>query len=303
MSLRGPAWKAAGAILSAAIVVAPLPAHAADPAPAPGLEWSSDWPRFRWWEYGGTVLVEGASLYVRWYRPPPAQERWQGSNAFDDTIRGWLRAGTPAGRQLAGEVSDQVALGGMLAPYVVDLPVAVLVHRRVGVGWQMLMMDFEATAVANFANNLLFYEAGRARPDARDCAADATYDPLCNIGGNASFPSGHTVTVATAAGLTCVHHHYLPLYGNATADAAACGVMALATLTTGVTRIMSDRHFTTDVLVGAAIGFGSGYGLPWLLHYRTPHGGDARPANEGGVAVVPFGGPGGSVGLGLIGFR
>jgi membrane-associated phospholipid phosphatase len=40
----------------------------------------------------------------------------------------------------------------------------------------------------------------------------------------------------------------------------------------GVLRIMGDRHYATDVLTGAAIGFGFGYGVPTLLHYvaRVP---------------------------------
>jgi membrane-associated phospholipid phosphatase len=35
----------------------------------------------------------------------------------------------------------------------------------------------------------------------------------------------------------------------------------------GLLRIVGDRHYATDVLAGAAIGFGFGYGMPTLLHY------------------------------------
>ena len=35
-----------------------------------------------------------------------------------------------------------------------------------------------------------------------------------------------------------------------------------------VLRVSSDNHYLTDVMLGAALGIGSGYFLPWFLHYR-----------------------------------
>jgi membrane-associated phospholipid phosphatase len=160
-------------------------------------------------------------------------------------------------------------------------------------------MNLEANAVAGFINNALFYQVGRGRPSYVGCAADPGYDPLCGgTGNNASFPSGHVLGIATAAGLTCVHHRYLPLYGHPAADAGACALMSLATVITGATRVIADRHYASDVAVGATIGFLGGYGLPWLLHYRT--GADAeRPATRH-VFLLPFAG-GRSVGIGVAG--
>ena len=76
-----------------------------------------------------------------------------------------------------------------------------------------------------------------------------------------------------------MHHAHLPLYGSAAGDAAACAVALLAAGTTGTLRVVSDNHYASDVLLGAAIGLGSGLGLPWLLHYRggaTQASSDAR---------------------------
>jgi hypothetical protein len=98
------------------------------------------------------------------------------------------------------------------------------------------------------------------------------------------------LTIATAAGLVCVHHRYLPIYDSDAADAGACALLSAATVATGVARIMADRHFASDVIAGGAIGFGSGYGLPWLLHYRYgrgPEGGRQARA----VALLPLAGP------------
>jgi membrane-associated phospholipid phosphatase len=137
---------------------------------------------------------------------------------------------------------------------------------------------------------------GRGRPGLDDCRANPNYDVLCGMAeNNVSFPSGHTLTIATAAGLTCVHHRYLPLYGSVAADRGACAFATALTVATAVARLMSDRHFASDTLIGGAIGFGSGYGLPWLLHYRGGLEPEARH-----VAVTPWAGPRGA-GLGLVG--
>jgi hypothetical protein len=34
----------------------------------------------------------------------------------------------------------------------------------------------------------------------------------------------------------------------------------------GMFRIIGDRHYATDVIVGSAMGFSLGYIYPWLLH-------------------------------------
>jgi membrane-associated phospholipid phosphatase len=281
------AWLAAAPETARATEAPPVQTEAARPGRA-RVEWSPRWPRFRAWEYGGTAVLGAASLYLYRYQPPPAEAKWQGENAFDDAFRGWLRADTREGRELAGTVSDVLWLGGSAVPYVVDLPVILLAHREPRVAWQVLMMDLEANAVAGFINNALFYEVGRGRPSYRSCAADPGYDQLCgSTGNNAAFPSGHTLGIATAAGLTCVHHHYLPLYGHPAADGGACALMSVATVVTAATRVVADRHYASDSIAGAAIGFAAGYGLPWLLHYRSGLGAAAF-AGAAGPVVVPF---------------
>jgi len=271
-------------------------------APVPRVEWRPEWPRFRPWEYAASAAMGATSWYVRNYRLAPQEPRWQGPNWFDDTLRGWLRADTPDGRHLSQYASDRLTELGYMLPFAVDVPAALLVHHQPGVAWQLLMMNLEAFAVAGLLNNILFYEVGRARPSAQDCAADPSYDVLCGIGNNASLPSGHTLTVATGAGLTCVHHRYLPLYGGAAVDAGACAAMVVATLATATTRIMADRHYATDDLVGIAIGFGSGYGLPWLLHYRQGNpNGHTEATGPSAVTVAPFHAKG-TLGLSLVGF-
>lgn len=288
------------------------PVPVADPAPraspppgagpGPGVRWREEWPRFRAWEYAGTAVAAATSWYVRHYRPPPAQAKWQGDNWFDDTIRGWLRADTLAGRHDSQYASDRLAELGYVFPLGVDLVVVLAAHGQLQLTWQMLMMDLEAFAVSGLINNVLFYQVGRGRPSAHDCAVNPSYDDLCAIGSNASFPSGHAMTIATGAGLACVHHRYLPLFGASWADASACGFMVAATVAMAATRVMADRHYASDNLVGIAVGFGTGYGLPWLLHYR--YGAGTSPATgtdtSRSLTLVPIGSHKGG-GLGLVG--
>jgi membrane-associated phospholipid phosphatase len=80
--------------------------------------------------------------------------------------------------------------------------------------------------------------------------------------------SGHSTASFTLAGLTCIHHAYLPLYGGGAPDALACaGSMAAAT-TVAMMRVVSDQHYLSDVIIGSAFGALAGVGMPWLLHYR-----------------------------------
>jgi membrane-associated phospholipid phosphatase len=129
-------------------------------------------------------------------------------------------------------------------------------------------MNAQAFSMNILVATLLFKAAARARPPYEQCTADSSFDPFCDRGSFASFPSSHTSTAFTAAGLTCIHHANLPLYGGEPWDTAACvGSLVLATAT-GLFRVIGDRHYLSDVLVGAAIGFALGYVYPWLLHYR-----------------------------------
>lgn len=73
-----------------------------------------------------------------------------------------------------------------------------------------------------------------------------------------SFPSGHTATAFCGAELTRIE------YGNAYGAAA----YAFA-VTTGVLRVVNNRHWCNDVLAGAGIGFLSAHVGYWLMPYES----------------------------------
>jgi membrane-associated phospholipid phosphatase len=82
-----------------------------------------------------------------------------------------------------------------------------------------------------------------------------------------SFPSGHTSRSFSAA--ATVFNRYGASYG--------IPAFALASLV-GVARVQAKKHFWSDVLVGAAIGTGSGF----LLTHK-------RPQSDRTASFIPWG--------------
>ena len=110
---------------------------------------------------------------------------------------------------------------------------------------RMLASDALSVAVMSAAVNGVKYSVGRLRPDGSR---------------HNSFPSGHTATAFMTA--TMLHKEYgwkSPWFSIGGYTAAAV---------TGVSRLMNNRHWMTDVMAGAAIGIGSvhlGYYLSDLI--------------------------------------
>lgn len=264
-------------------------------APAAGAQtaefgWDPRWPKFRPAEYVLTG-VTGSAAVVLYFGVRDAQTpRLTGGILFDEYFRDTLRLRAPAQRDVARTVSDWTAISAMAWAFAVDSLVVPLARGSAELSGQLLLMDAEAFSVSTLITTLIFKTVARARPSYADCARDPNYDPLCKLHATGSFPSGHTNSAFTAAGLSCAHHLHVPLYGDRLADALACaGTLTLAA-TTGTLRVVGDRHYATDVLVGALIGFGVGYGLPMLLHYGNASSGtSSASATQPLERVVPLG--------------
>jgi membrane-associated phospholipid phosphatase len=114
----------------------------------------------------------------------------------------------------------------------------------------------------------LYDSVGRARPSYEDCQKDPRFVG-CTTSPTASFPSGHTAEAFAAAGMSCANHLYVPIYYYRSLDVLACVRDVTLATTESLLRVIGDRHYMTDVLAGATIGFSIGYFLPTLLHYRA----------------------------------
>ena len=167
--------------------------------------------------------------------------------------------GTADGVEMVGS-PGAIVVGGSL--YAVGL----IARKRsvADVGWHTL----EALAVSSQVTDLLKGLFGRSRPYAADGnARDFDFGAGFGSGVRRSFPSGHTSMAFTFASVLAeetshrwprAHRFIAPL-----AYATATGV--------GLARMYNDKHWASDVALGAAIGTLSG-----KLVVRYAHG---RPRN------------------------
>jgi membrane-associated phospholipid phosphatase len=260
------------AVLGAALTLVEGEARAEEPH---RLEWT--YPRFRPVEYVAAGLATGAGLYLEGATRGNPDNQLRGGILLDEVTRDVLVAGSADTRDTVATVSDYLWHSTQYFP-VLDSLITPLVSDRgnLDVAMQMTLINWQVQGVAFLITRATHRVIGRSRPVRVGCADDETYDPICaedpRIGATASFLSGHTSMAFAGAALTCSHHISLPLYGGNAADAGICALTLVSASTIGVLRIVSDRHWWTDVMAGAGVGLATGFGLPFLLHYthRTP---------------------------------
>jgi membrane-associated phospholipid phosphatase len=265
-------WGVGLATALAALAVTP------DARAEESVAWNPEWPRFRKAEIAftaGMTLQFAAANFLY----PQLENTWSGGILFDDAARNALRLETRSARDTAQKVGDAIYYGLVAYPLVVDTAVVTWgIHGADDVALQMLAMNLETYAfvgaVARTAEKF-----GRERPSTAECEKDPEYSAKCGDGGagSQSLLSGHSAAAFAGAGLMCAHHTNLPLYGGGAPDIAACALGLTAATTVGTLRVMSDDHYATDVVLGAALGLFGGYGMPMLLHYGFG-GDDAKPS-------------------------
>jgi membrane-associated phospholipid phosphatase len=290
--------------LLALLVLRPSPALAADPDT---VEWSPDWRRVHVAEAVATIALTVADTEIDTQIPYPSHADWHGGILFDNWARSVFRGRTLSAQRTASDASDLMYKVGSLVPLVVDDFFATLsVHENADVALQMLFIDLEAFSVSGLVSLTAEHAVGRARPYTEDCNLRDSSGNLLHQCGTAndarSFYSGHATATATTAGLVCVAHQHLPLFGGGFADLAPCLLMIGVSLTTGVLRLVYDEHWASDVMTGWAVGAASGYLLPAALHYGF---GGKRPPGEivaGELRALPTLLPyQGGVGAGFVG--
>lgn len=272
------------------LVFAPSGAAAADEPP--GVEWDPAWRRFSFWDAAGTIAVGGGALAVALsgYR----EDGYREGVLADEAVRDALVARTRRGRNVARVIGDRIFQISLVYPYLVDaLLVTWIGNRSPDVASQMALMNLQAQGVAALIGLSTAHFVGRARPSVAECEKDPYYERHCDaVDENASFMSGHTATTSLTAGLVCAHNQKLRLYGDTPFGLIECLTAITAATGVGVTRIIADRHWHSDVVSGASLGVASGYLVPMLLHY----GWTSAPS----VMVVPQAAPG-TTGISLAG--
>ncbi|HEY8996673.1 MAG TPA: phosphatase PAP2 family protein, partial [Edaphobacter sp.] len=117
------------------------------------------------------------------------------------------------------------------------------------------LLGMEAFGDAYLVSTLFKFTSYRERPFLNDArghffSADA--------GSNSSFPSGHSMTAFAAA--TVLAEEYPTFWKQAALYSLATGV--------GVTRILGERHFPSDVLIGSVGGWMIGHYVHKVHHPR-----------------------------------
>jgi hypothetical protein len=260
----------------------------------PRLIWR--WPRFHAAEYYATgiaSLVAAGSLVI-----PQSPGRWRGGILVDEDVRDRMALRGYEAQRAARDASDVLLASLVAYPVLVDAVIVTYgVYESGDVMEQMLLIDAEVLAITASMQSLISGLASRERPYGRDCGEGLPEQSRdCRRRGrHRSFYSGHSAIAFAAAGLSCSHHANLQLYGGGGADAAACGGALFAAAATGALRVLGDMHYTSDVALGAVWGSLTGFGLPWLLHYREPRALERKKTFRWQIVPVGIGaGVGGS---------
>lgn len=253
------------------------------PPPARSL-WKPTWPTFSKLE-GAATVAAGAGTAVLFVLKPPSDPRWEGPVLFDNGVRNALRLEDSTSRQRVRSWGDMPYYAAPLLPLIID-PIFVtwLARDDSKAAANMAAVGLEAFSYAGLLSFVSTRLSVRERPDARECRIHPVPKQDC-APDTESFYSGHTTIAAASAGIVCANHRAMPLWGHPVADASACVIATTGAVASGVSRLVADRHYATDVIAGFGMGFGVGYAVPTLLHY-------ARKDGEGDVALsISPGGP------------
>jgi len=179
---------------------------------------------------------------------------------FHDAMTGWL-----VSRGTANTLSDVVGYVLVPAGAFVGAYTATGPYATTNAGWRAMAIVGESTLVSIALMQGLKFTTVRKRPFVRYGTGDTsggTYD-VDAPDSRLSFGSGHT---AIAAGLT------FSVATTATIQESEAapwlwGAAAVSTVSVAALRMMAEKHYFTDVLMGAAVGAGCGVVIP-LLHKR-----------------------------------
>lgn len=305
------AWMSSRLLRVAALGVAlGLPRTAlADPQ---HVEWSDSWPRVHLWEVIDSLALTFGDTEFEDRVPLPSRATWTKPILFDSWARGVFLGRTAAVQSFASTSTDIMYKAGALVPFVMDDYFAALsVHQNAEVAWQLAIIDLQSLGFAGLVSLGAEHSVGRMRPYVLSCGAngvalDAQGHLLHTCGTSndfRSFYSGHATSTATVAGLVCLHHQHLPLFGGGFADLAPCLFMIGVSAATGVLRLTYDEHWASDVIVGWLDGVLSGYVLPSILHFGLGTGKPIGEVRTGNLDLVPTLLPrAGGAELGVVGF-
>lgn len=244
---------------------------------------------FNWWDALALTTVQGTYLVIEHTQDAPDGVSWSLEVPFDRSFRDWIVAGTRERRERADRFSDYFWYGSNVYPFAATLIIPLVRGSNLNAPLQMSLVNLQAMAATTLIVRMPHKWIGRLRPNSLGCAEDDEYSEKCGSSNQlASFPSGHTQVAMTGAGLSCAHHIHGKLLGHPVADALVCGAAVAAGGSVGYFRMRGDRHWLSDTIIGAALGFGIGYGIPTLFYYHPFWEKGAAKDRNTGFSIMPI---------------
>jgi membrane-associated phospholipid phosphatase len=237
--------------------------------------WPSDYRRIEPAEIAVIGALGIGAALVELVVEAPRTPRWNSPILFDEGARNLLRAGSPGGRSRAATASDIGYLG--VPAYAIGVEAGLVTwlgKDKSDAALQLALIHAEALAVNAFVSRITQKSVGRSRPDKLPTTTD-----------NTAFFSGHTSTAFTTASVLYVQHSRLAIYGNA-ADEIVCPAAVAVATATGLLRMVSDRHWASDVLAGALFGTLIGGGVAWAHLGRNARASPSLSLGPGGQSLV-----------------
>lgn len=226
--------------------------------------------------------------------------RWRGGVLVDSSVRSALRAETKEQRSFANDESNAL-LYSMVALPTVN---AAMNAPSISDAASLMLVNAETFGVTFALVSLIKAVTKRERPyaSAAGLSTQCVENPTtaeCKNDRNASFFSGHSATAFAGAGLVCMQQ----MQFGARFGSVGCGAAMTIAGATALLRIIADKHYATDTLVGALVGIGTGMLLPYVMHFAPwaplPVARDlqdarvATPDARAGTQIAPWGTPGG----------
>ena len=202
---------------------------------------------------------------------PSGNHKLCGGILFDESVRDALRAPALADRYIYRDASDVGLSLAVTWPFVTDALITAWWYRGSReVAQEMALINLQTLSINGALQGVTNVLVSRERPFGRDCGQGELPADAIDCTGSVhyrSFFSGHSSFSFSGAALICVHHFENELMG-APWDALSCAGGYAVAATTATFRVVSDVHYASDIMLGAAVGTLVGWGVP-LLHYRT----------------------------------
>lgn len=225
---------------------------------------SIDGENLVWWPWIASFALSSVGLAID-ALVDTSEPRWSSVGAVDLSIAEGLLLG-PTGRLRAARASDVLLFSSVAATY---LDAALWRHddrSNSRTSYRLIMMDSLVFSMNTALVALVKGTVQRQRPVGRFCESDPEFGGCQNGSINRSFFSGHASTSFTAASLMCAHQQ---LRGQTPLGRTQCIAGLGVATSTSVLRLVAGKHYASDVLVGAAVGFLLGYIFPMYVFPRS----------------------------------